>query len=87
MTPTESHFHPDLLADIRKIYEEHPAGCCLHLALDDGNMRNDHLAVCLAAAIESEHGRCKRVAEALFALPMLERAALYRSTPWEAHGP
>lgn len=50
---------------VRAIYETPGGGCgcCLHICLDDGNLRNSDIIWCLENSVK--HGICKEVAELL----------------------
>jgi hypothetical protein len=64
---TKSEFIRRLDVLIKAIYDtpEGGCGCCLHIVLDDGNVKEYHVRYCLENA---EHGICKEVAEMLLRL-------------------
>ena len=55
------------------IYKRHAAGCCLHIALDDGNWRDEHLDYCADLARERNHSDCLYLAETLRAMTKTRR--------------
>lgn len=63
-----------LLKDcIRRIYEDHCVGCCLHVVTDDGNVDDDSIAFCITYAKEQGHPFCEEVARLLLRAPMSMR--------------
>lgn len=60
------------------IYQRNPVGCCLHIALDDGNLRREDLNFCLGVAIGQEHTDCINVASAMLEMTPSQRRRLYR---------
>jgi hypothetical protein len=65
MTKSELIRRLDVL--VKAIYEtpEGGCGCCLHIILDDGNVRESDVLFCLENA---KHGICREVAELLLLL-------------------
>lgn len=61
----------------RSIYERHAVGCCLHLVIDDGNLKNEHVAFCLRQAREHEHKDCERLARMIRGMTLKERRKFY----------
>jgi len=61
----------DALLD--RIYKRHSAGCCLHLAVDDGNLDDDSVQFCYGYASAKEHDDCVAVARLLCAMTEEER--------------
>ena len=59
---------------VKAIYEtpEGGCGCCLHICLDDGNLRNSDMEWCLENSVK--HGICKEVAELLLEVADTEEA-------------
>ena len=66
----------DQIPAIRDIYARHCAGCCLHIVLDDGNVRDDCVDFCIDAAQEKGHKDCEAVAVALRAMTKTQRMKL-----------
>lgn len=66
--------HADLIRRldvlVGAIYELNEVGCCLHIVLDDGNWKREHVQWCLE---RTEHGVCREVAELLLKLDDNER--------------
>jgi hypothetical protein len=48
---------------IRAFMRQHPAGCCLHIVLDDGNLENGFVDYCLEYATTNGHEECMAVAK------------------------
>lgn len=61
---------------VRAIYEtpEGGGGCCLHICLDDGNLRNSDIDWCLVNSVK--HGTCRDVAYLLLELADTEEKRL-----------
>lgn len=66
----------ELLADARAIYRRHSAGCCLHLALDDGNIEDSSVDFCIRAAAENGHAECESFARRYRTLTRTQRRRL-----------
>jgi hypothetical protein len=67
----------DIIPLVRAIYEKNCVGCCLHLALDDGNMEDHHVQFCLDWAKTAGHPDCIECAKKLLAMTKEERDKLY----------
>lgn len=65
---------------LRAIYEREggAAGCCLHLAADDGNVDDGSIAWCLYAAARAGHPLCSHVARFLACLTRAQRRTFLR---------
>lgn len=61
---------------ISQIYDEHRAGCCLHIITDDGNIRDPDVKFCVEYAKKQGHQLCYEVACAISKMSELERAHL-----------
>lgn len=68
---------PDVQPLVTALYKVHGAGCCLHLALDDGNLDADSIRYCLGYAKENGHGGCVRIAEMLLQMTPTQRRRLH----------
>lgn len=70
---------PTLMQRARRIYERHPAGCCLHLVLDDCNTDDASIECCVKAAFDceepGEHLDCLNLAMCLKHMTEAERDA------------
>ena len=66
-----------ILAACRDFRDRHPGGCCLHIALEDGNLKNGDLKWCMAQATLAGHQECDRLACSLFALSLTQRRKVY----------
>ena len=69
----------DFDAMVASLYETETggAGCCLHVALDDGNMDDGAVDFCIKQAVESGHALCEKVARHLRAWPEDKRQRYY----------
>ena len=56
------------------IYDEASHGCCLRYALDEGNLGDEAIALCLAG-VRPGHAECQAVCEALGRMIYAERLA------------
>ena len=54
-------------------------GCCLHIAMDDGNVEDSHIELCLEQAKERGHATCLAAAEALRKMTKTQRRKLYHT--------
>jgi hypothetical protein len=45
---------PEVLPLVRAIYARHPAGCCWHIVLDDGNIDDDSVRWCVENLLRHE---------------------------------
>jgi len=64
---------PDVIPYLRSIYARHSAGCCLHILLDDGNVRQADAEFCLAQARDRGHADCLAAAELLVRMTRTQR--------------
>ena len=53
-------------------------GCCLHIALDDGNLTDDNLRFCGLWAIEAMHADCLFVSLSMLRMTSTQRRRLSR---------
>jgi len=67
-----------IVNEVRELYEEHPTGCCLHIALDDGNIDEDDILWCVNYAKDQGHPKCYILANRLLFLTLEERKLLYK---------
>lgn len=62
----------------------HGVGGCLHIVLEDGNLKNHHVQFCVDYAREQDCPTCQRIAADILALSMTQRrklrARLWRET-------
>lgn len=70
---------PGVLAMARKIQEQGTNGCCLHIALEDGNLGVRHLKFCLDTAGSRGHDACWRLARAMLSITPTQRRRVYES--------
>lgn len=59
---------------IGSIYGRHVAGCCLHVVLDDENLEDSAVAVCVEAAEREGHEDCRELARMLSAMSVEQRS-------------
>lgn len=69
-----------LAALVGRIYDHHGAGCCLHIAIDDGNLDDDDVDFCIGVARERGHKLCENAATMLRAVPAAERRDCWLAT-------
>lgn len=73
------------LAQYQAFWATEPGNmCCLHIALDDGNLEDEHVELCLNTAERNDHQECARMATVLLGLTEDERVVLeWLATAWE----
>jgi hypothetical protein len=69
---------PEVAPLVRALYEVHPAGCCLHIVLDDGNVQDSNVQFCLDLAVERGHASCAALAVLLGGMSKTQRTKLAR---------
>ena len=69
---------PEVLPLVQALYRRHAAGCCLHIVLDDGNVKDDSVRFCQKTAAERHHPRCLSLADILLAMSKTQRLKLSR---------
>lgn len=69
----------DILPLVKELYQTDYGctGCCLHIALDDGNLKRIHLEFCLQSAKERNHKLCIEIAEKMLQLSKTQRYQVY----------
>lgn len=70
---------PDVLPLVNLLYADHPAGCCLHVVLDDGNIEDDCVDSSIAHAMQAGHNLCLDIAQRLKLMSKTQRKKLYMS--------
>lgn len=72
---------PEVLVLARALYStyEGGAGCCLHIALDDGNLEDSSLEWCLKYARERGHEFCVDLAEKMLRMSGTQRGKVYKN--------
>jgi hypothetical protein len=63
---------------ISAIFERNGAGCCLHIAIDDGNVRYTDLECCLQTARKVWHADCGMIAQDLMRRTKADRLKIVR---------
>lgn len=58
---------------VASILERHPAGCCWHVVIDDGNVDDLSVEVCVAAAQREGHSDCLALAPLMVAADEVDR--------------
>jgi hypothetical protein len=69
---------PEVMPLVRKIYEKHAAGCCLHIVTDDDNTENHMVDFCIQRAQEQGHRDCEEAAVLLRRMSRTQRHRIYR---------
>lgn len=69
---------PEVLPLVIALYERNCVGCCLHILLDDGNVKDSHALWCLEYAKEQKHDDCILLAEKICQMSITQRMKLYR---------
>lgn len=77
---------PDLREDVIAIYRRNPVGCCLHIVLDDNNIRDSDVEFCLRQAVDEGHELCERVARNLLQMSKTQRLKVSKSWKGERCG-
>lgn len=67
---------PEALPFMQAVYDRHATGCCLHIVLDDGNIKNSHVEFCIKNALEQGHSDCLRAACILMLCSSTQRIKL-----------
>lgn len=70
---------PEVLPLLTALFERSSSGCCLHIVLDDCNLKNDDVIFCRSKAIERGHMDCLHLAEKLLLMTISQRARLARA--------
>lgn len=70
--PAENQI-PIIESFIEALYEHHGTGCCLHIAIDDENLRDGDLDFCIRVARERGHPACEALARLLRSLSQEDR--------------
>lgn len=73
----------DLIPDVKALYERNCMGCCLHVALDDGNLKDKDVQFCIDFAVGQNHPECEDLGRKLLELSQTQRAKLKRT--WYTH--
>jgi hypothetical protein len=64
---------PELLPLVAAIYSRSVVGCCLHIVLDDENIRDSDVKFCLERAKERGHDDCLQAATLLLRMSKTQR--------------
>lgn len=75
MTDEEKYRAVELAA---AIYERHPAGCCWHIVLDDGNYKDSDVKACRRWAAQAKHADCKELGPLLARMSRSQRNKVSR---------
>jgi hypothetical protein len=70
-----------ILQMIQQLYSRCPVGCCLHIVLDDNNVRDYDLDFCIQEAKYNNHKECEQLAVILRDLSEEERVNIINQ--WE----
>ncbi len=60
------------------IFERHSEGCCLHIAIVDGNLKRDDLIHCFVTAVRENHFDCAMVATAMLRMSPSQKQRIYK---------
>lgn len=63
----------EAVALVKGIYAANCVGCCCHIVLDDGNVKDNHIEYCLEVAKERNHPDCVRMCELLLKMGKTQR--------------
>lgn len=66
----------DVLPLAQAIYDRSCVGCCAHIVLDDGNVRDSDVKFCLEQAMRKGHEDCLELCKALTVLSKTQRLKL-----------
>lgn len=66
----------EVLPEANGIYKRSPVGCCLHIVLDDGNIKDSDVQFCVDQAKENSHTDCLSLAEKLLIMSKTQRKKL-----------
>ena len=67
---------PEVLPEVQAFMRKNPAGCCLHVVLDDHNVEDDCVAHALECAVARGHPECEGLARRLLPMSRTQRAKL-----------
>lgn len=69
---------PEVAPLVRALYARPggEAGCCLHVVLDDGNVKDDQVRFCLDEAGRKGHPDCAELASKLLEMSKTQRLKL-----------
>lgn len=59
-----------------RIYAQHAAGCCLHVACDDGNVDDDFCKSAIKRAVREGHGDCQDLGNLMLLMSKTQRKKL-----------
>lgn len=75
--------YKETLELVGDIYNKYPAGGCLHIVLDDGNIEDGHIKFCIDEIMKLEDGRNKEIflvcANNLMKMTKTQRLKVYRN--------
>lgn len=72
---------PEVLPLIKKLYARDCVGCCLHVVLDDGNIKKHSVESCIGYAREKKHKDCEELAILLSQMSNAQRRRIYSHHP------
>lgn len=61
---------------VKAIYQRSCVGCCLHIVLDDDNVRDDDVQFCINYAHDQHHADCEQLARMLLLMSRTQRLKL-----------
>ncbi len=69
---------PEVMPLVNALYRRHAAGCCLHVVLDDYNVKDGDLDGLAELALKREHYRCLALVMILRTMSRTQRLKLAR---------
>jgi hypothetical protein len=67
---------PEASPLVKALYARNSAGCCLHIVLDDGNVRDSDVDCCIESARKKGHADCETLALLLRKMSRTQRGRL-----------
>jgi hypothetical protein len=64
---------PRIKRRVTQLFNRSGAGCCLHIVVEDGNLRDDHVDFCIKEATDHRHSECEALARDIRALTEEQR--------------
>ena len=71
-----NHTVTEVLPLVWDLYDRNGVGCCLHIVLDDGNIRDNDVEFCIGQAATEGHKDCEDLARKLLGMSKTQRKIL-----------
>lgn len=68
----------EVLPMVDELYKRNPVGCCLHIVLDDDNLKDGDVLFCIHQAEAAGHTSCAELGEKLLQLSQTQRGKVRR---------